>query len=67
AVDLIEDVGSCFVNCDRSRYIDFFDFLCFQTRFAVGDPYADCDATGVLDWFDFLCFVNEFALGECGP
>ncbi|MFG0284431.1 MAG: hypothetical protein ACF8R7_08420 [Phycisphaerales bacterium JB039] len=54
---------ACGADCDGSGALDFFDFLCFQNLFAVGDPYADCDATGVLDFFDFLCFQNLFAGG----
>jgi hypothetical protein len=50
-------------DCDESGVLDFFDFLCFQNQFAVGDPRADCDGTGALDFFDFLCFQNEFAMG----
>lgn len=64
-------------DCDRSisnghnqpPVLDVFDFLCFASRFIVGDPYAcDCDtSTGpsVCDVFDFLCFGNAFAAG-CG-
>ncbi|MFG0285451.1 MAG: hypothetical protein ACF8R7_13625 [Phycisphaerales bacterium JB039] len=55
--------ADCYPDCDGSGGLDFFDFLCFQNAFAVGDPYADCDATGALDFFDFLCFQNEFAVG----
>ena len=56
---------TCYADCDESGTLDFFDFLCFQNAFAVGDPYADCDGSGTLDFFDFLCFQNEFAAG-CG-
>ena len=28
-------------DCDKYGTLDFFDFLCFQNAFAVGDPYAD--------------------------
>src|SRR5690606_9412429 len=55
--------GGCYADCDGSRDLDFFDFLCFQTSFAAGEAYADCDASGDLDFFDFLCFQNEFAAG----
>ncbi|MFG0286242.1 MAG: GC-type dockerin domain-anchored protein, partial [Phycisphaerales bacterium JB039] len=54
---------ACYPDCDGSGTLDFFDFLCFQNAFALGDPYADCDGTGALDFFDFLCFQNEFAAG----
>lgn len=67
AVDLLTDGPSrCYEDCDQDGELTFFDFLCFQTRFAVGDPYADCDGSGRIDWFDFLCFQNHFA-GSCGP
>ncbi len=56
-------VGVCYADCDGSGQLDFFDFLCFQNAFAMGEPYADCDQTGGLDFFDFLCFQNEFAQG----
>lgn len=62
----INDREPCYQNCDRSGELDFFDFLCFQSRFAGGDPYADCDGSGVLDFFDFLCFQDMFFSG-CGP
>src|SRR5690606_13202712 len=53
----------CYADCDASGGLDFFDFLCFQNRFAAGDPQADCDESGELDFFDFLCFQNAFAAG----
>ena len=53
----------CYADCDGNGLLDFFDFLCFQNAFALGDAYADCDDTGVLDFFDFLCFQNAFAIG----
>ncbi|MFG0284847.1 MAG: hypothetical protein ACF8R7_10540 [Phycisphaerales bacterium JB039] len=59
----IVDRAGCYADCDGSGELDFFDFLCFQNAFALGQASADCDATGVLDFFDFLCFQNEFALG----
>ncbi|MFG0282858.1 MAG: S8 family serine peptidase [Phycisphaerales bacterium JB039] len=59
---LTTDAG-CYADCDASGALDFFDFLCFQNAFGMGDPQADCDGTGALDFFDFLCFQNEFALG----
>jgi hypothetical protein len=55
--------GACTADCDGSGGLDFFDFLCFQNRFAAGDPAADCDGSGQLDFFDFLCFQNDFAAG----
>ncbi|MFG0283293.1 MAG: hypothetical protein ACF8R7_02630 [Phycisphaerales bacterium JB039] len=56
------DLG-CDADCDGSGALDFFDFLCFQNLFGLGDPAADCDGSGGLDLFDFLCFQNEFAAG----
>ena len=60
----------CYPDCDQTTgqgVLDIFDFLCFQNRFANGDPYAcDCDLTtgnNVCDIFDFLCFQNTFAGG----
>ncbi|MFG0284940.1 MAG: GC-type dockerin domain-anchored protein [Phycisphaerales bacterium JB039] len=53
----------CYADCDADGVLDFFDFLCFQTAFALGDPHADCDGDGIIDFFDFLCFQNEFGLG----
>ncbi|MFG0285772.1 MAG: right-handed parallel beta-helix repeat-containing protein [Phycisphaerales bacterium JB039] len=55
--------GGCYADCDGSGSLDFFDFLCFQNLFGVGDPAADCDGSGALDFFDFLCFQNAFAAG----
>ncbi len=54
---------SCYADRDHSGSLDFFDFLCFQNAFAIGEPYADCDNSGSLDFFDFLCFQNAFAMG----
>jgi hypothetical protein len=42
------------------------DFVCFQTRFAAGDPWANCDgSTGAptLNVLDFVCFQQRFAAG----
>ncbi|MFG0283488.1 MAG: SBBP repeat-containing protein [Phycisphaerales bacterium JB039] len=55
----------CAADCDRSGALDLFDFLCFQSLFAAGDPGADCDESGALDVFDFLCFQDAFA--ACCP
>jgi hypothetical protein len=54
---------ACLADCDGDGILDFFDFLCFQTAFGLGDPSADCDANGVLDFFDFLCFQTAFGKG----
>ena len=53
----------CPADCDGDGMATIFDFLCFQNRFAAGDPSADCDCSGELNIFDFLCFQNLFALG----
>ena len=59
----LEGCANCYADCDASGLLDFFDFLCFQNAFALGQPYADCDQSGTLDFFDFLCFQNAFAAG----
>ncbi|MFG0286019.1 MAG: PQQ-dependent sugar dehydrogenase [Phycisphaerales bacterium JB039] len=53
----------CPADCDEDGALTFFDFLCFQNLFAMGDPGADCDGDGELTFFDFLCFQNAFAAG----
>src|SRR5690606_9637607 len=58
-------VPFCYVDCDADGEVTFFDFLCFQNRFASGNPDADCDVDGVLTFFDFLCYQDAFAAG-CG-
>ena len=61
---VLRPVGqACYADCDGSGSLDFFDFLCFQNKFAAGAAYADCDGSGTLDFFDFLCFQNGFAAG----
>jgi hypothetical protein len=58
--------GCCYANCDGSAMppvLNVNDFVCFQARFAAGDPYADCDYTGVLNVEDFICFLSSFAAG----
>jgi serine protease AprX len=71
---IIDAVGAldtaCFADCDSGTgpgMLDIFDFLCFQNRFATGEPYAcDCDTgtgVGLCDVFDFLCFQNAYAGG----
>lgn len=61
---------ACYADCDPydgPGVLDIFDFLCFQSRFAVGDPYAcDCDnfaGPGLCDIFDFLCYQNAYLHG----
>jgi hypothetical protein len=61
--------ASCYANCDASTVppvLNVSDFICFQTRFAAGDPYANCDgstASPVLTVNDFQCFLNRYAAG----
>jgi hypothetical protein len=59
----------CYPNCDASTappVLNVNDFLCFQSKFAAGDPYANCDHSTtppVLNVNDFLCFQTQFAAG----
>jgi hypothetical protein len=59
----------CYANCDGSTTapaLNVNDFICFQQRFAAGDPYANCDgstAPPVLNVNDFICFQTRFAAG----
>ena len=61
--------GACYANCDGSTgapVLNVNDFVCFQNRFAAGDPYANCDGsttTPVLNVNDFVCFQARFAAG----
>lgn len=41
--------------------LDFFDFLLFQSLFAMQDPKADFNLDQVFDFFDFLEFQTAFA------
>ncbi len=62
----IPDECECYPNCDRSNtppYLNVNDYICFQTKFALGDPYADCDANGIRNVNDYICFQTKFALG----
>jgi len=70
-------LGSCFVstgpacypNCDGSSVppiLNVSDFICFQTKYAAGDPYANCDGSTtppVLNVSDFICFQTKYAAG----
>lgn len=60
AINRIARWTCCYADCDQSGSLDFFDFVCFQERFLIGDMYTDCDASGGLDFFDFFCFINKF-------
>jgi hypothetical protein len=59
----------CYANCDGSTTspaLTVNDFICFQARFAAGDPYANCDgstANPTLTVNDFICFQGLFAAG----
>ncbi len=64
----------CYADCDDSTspkgknagppVLDIDDFICFQTKFALGDYlYADCDLNGYLEIDDFICFITKFAMG----
>jgi hypothetical protein len=61
--------SACYANCDGSTLIPVLtvnDFICFQSRFAAGDPYANCDGSTtapVLNVNDFVCFQAAFAAG----
>jgi hypothetical protein len=60
---------ACYANCDGSAgapALNVGDFICFQRRFAAGDPYANCDGSTsppVLSVADFVCFQQKFAAG----
>jgi hypothetical protein len=63
-------VGSaCYANCDGSTStpaLTVNDFICFQSRFAAGDPYANCDGSTSMPTLtvnDFICFQSRFAAG----
>ena len=61
--------GGCYANCDGSTApprLNVADFVCYQNRFAAGDPYANCDgstAAPALNIADFVCYLNGFAAG----
>ncbi len=54
---------SCYPDCDTTGTLNVNDYICFQTRFALGDPYADCDNNGVRNVNDYICFQTKFAIG----
>jgi len=62
-VGYVSEAPACYADCDGSGQVDFLDMLCFQAKFAAGDPEADCDGSGSLDFFDFLCFFAAFGEG----
>ena len=58
--------STCYANCDESTgtpLLNVNDFICFQARFAAGEPYADCDQSTTLNVNDFVCFQSAFAAG----
>ena len=58
---------ACYANCDGSTtppILNANDFVCFQNRFAAGDPGANCDLSTtqpVLNVNDFICFLTRYA------
>ncbi len=62
---LLFDAGQapCYPDCDANGALNVNDYICFQTKFALGDPYADCDGNGVRNVNDYICFQTKFALG----
>ncbi len=54
---------SCYADCDASGGLDIDDFICFQTKYALGLAEADCDKSGGLDIDDFICFQTLYAIG----
>ena len=66
---IIAPGSACYANCDGSTLqpiLNVNDFICFQSRFAGGDPYANCDASTsppVLNINDFICFQQNYAAG----
>jgi hypothetical protein len=62
-------LGGCYANCDGSTaapILNVNDFICFEARFAAGDPYANCDGSTfppVLNVNDFICFENRMVRG----
>jgi hypothetical protein len=65
----LEGEPFCYANCDGSTsppVLNVSDFICFQQRFAAGDPAANCDGSTslpVLNVSDFICFQERFAAG----
>ncbi len=58
-----EFAAACYADCDHNSALNVNDYICFQTKFALGDPYADCDGNGVRNVNDYICFQTKFALG----
>jgi len=59
----------CYANCDGSTIppvLNVSDFICFQTKYAAGDPYANCDNSTIppiLNVSDFICFQTKYSAG----
>lgn len=62
-VDDVRISDTCRIDLNGDGDINIFDFLAFQTFFAVGNPRADFNNDTVLDIFDFLEFQNQFSSG----
>jgi uncharacterized membrane protein len=66
---VLTPVAACYANCDGSvapPVLNVNDFICFQAKFAAGDPYANCDhstAPPVLNVGDFVCYQGRFVAG----
>jgi len=62
-------VPTCYANCDGSTIapiLNVSDFICFQQKYAAGDPYANCDNSTIppiLNVSDFICFQQQYAAG----
>jgi len=60
---------ACYANCDGSTIVPILnvsDFICFQTKYAAGDPAANCDNSTippVLNVSDFICFQTKYSAG----
>jgi hypothetical protein len=69
----VQVVCTCYANCDGSTtspMLTVNDFICFQSRFAAGDPYANCDGSTTVPTLtvnDFICFQSRFAAGCSTP
>jgi hypothetical protein len=59
----------CYANCDGSTtppILNVNDFICFQGKYAAGDPTANCDGSTtppILNVNDFICFQGRYAAG----
>lgn len=68
-IDGAQQGAACYANCDASTSIpalNILDFICFQTKFAQGNPYANCDGSTqppVLNISDFVCFMGKYTEG----